>query len=199
MQLFLGSTSIFAGLTLAILSAYHGHWLSSVCNLLLGGVVGFYFVFGFWKSWALPEWAFVASVAGALGISAIINEHPGFDRDLSHAHQEVLSSLLGIETTCRGKTNVPEKLFLDSLKACAFTDQVEVMNAVIELQKAKTLGPGLSLADSIRSATLKQNPDWCAETYRAIRSICPMAFHAVSDESKVILEQLTGSTPTSNR
>jgi hypothetical protein len=75
----------------------------------------------------------------------------------------------------------------EGILACAQQDNSDRMSALTDLQKAKSFGPTLSLIDSVGSAANEPDADWCEESFRVARVLCPEAFISVPESSQQLL------------
>lgn len=188
-KLFVGLVCVALGLGVAIYQAFQTNWLNALSALLLGPSVGIAFLLGFETS---RESFYIQALVGLtaiLGIMAILFEHRAFDFKRTEAHAAVLGAFVRMQLACPVMNTELSKIQKEGIMACALQDNSDQVSAIAELQKTTTLGPTLSLVDSVRSAAQKPNADWCAEAFRVAQPLCTEAFVGVRESSKQLLLQ----------
>jgi len=177
------------GIGVAIYQAFQTNWLSALSALFLGPSVGTSFLLGFERSRQSFYIRVFVSIAGILGIMAILFEHRAFDIKRTEAHIAALDAFISMKIACPVMSTELREIQKEGIMACARQDNSDQMSAITELQKASTLGPRLSLVDSVRSAAKEPDADWCAEAFRVAQPLCTEAFIGVRESSKQLLLQ----------
>lgn len=176
-----------AGVGVAIYQLINGNWASALAFLLCSGVVVSYYLFGFNLGTDTPWRGLTAAIASALSIYATFTGSSAFSAERIQAHVEALSAFTSIELSCRIRSAELSALQQEGIKACSLQDYSAMADTMAELQKHQ-LGPALSIIDGVHSASKKPNADWCAEVYRATKTLCPTAFSSLSASSVISLE-----------
>lgn len=180
---------VVAGLGMAVYNIIKGNWFSSATYLLVGSLAGIYwFPDLIQKSDPPPEWKALCMLSVILGIAALFNEHPAFDKDRQDGHSQAFNGFISIELYCRPMSPELDELIVEGLKACSLQSYTEMSDAIGQLQNAQMLGPALSIIEGVRSAAAKPNGDWCAETYLVTRKLCPLAFSQMKKRAIASLE-----------
>lgn len=186
----LAATLVLAAFGLCVFHLFKGHWLSSIGFALAGILAGLFWLPGIMSSGdAPPEWKSWATVASAIAVFAVVYEHRAFDMTRQTAHFEATDGFANMAIHCpTGGGGSLDALAQKGLMACWTEDQFAMMDAIGEFQKAQYLGPTLSIADGVHSATKKQPVDRCAAAFLVARPLCPSAFSSVSKRSIAVLE-----------
>lgn len=182
-----GLICVFLGLAVAIFQAFQSHWLSSLAALILGPTVGLICLLGFIVSRESLLIQFLVGLAGFIGLVAIFVEHRAFDVRRTEAHASVLNSFARMELACPVMNTELREAQRRGILACALQNNSDLGSAAAELQKARALGPTLSLADSVHTAVKTPDSDLCAEALRSALPQCPAAFADVTESSKQLL------------
>lgn len=175
------------GVVIAIYQAFQANWLSALSVLILGPSLGIAILLGFEATRESLYIKLFFALAVVLGILAVFFEHRAFDPGRREAHNAVLDAFIHMQLTCPIMSPELRKIQKEAIFTCAIQDQTEQMDAVVELQKAKTFGPTLSLVDSTNAITKDPDVDRCAEAFRAARPLCVSAFIGVPESSQRLL------------
>ena len=180
----------FLGVFLSISQVLHQNYISALLFLVLSVIVTAIVLLGFFAAYEMPFFKEVAgSIILILGVWSVFFESPGFDVERQKAHIDALNSFTKLELRQCPTNNELYSLQKEGIKACALQNNEDQLQAVFDLQKARALGPGLSLLDSLRAEIVEFNKDWCAEIFKVTYKICPEAFLTMTKDSKTILEK----------
>lgn len=187
LKLVIAVICILLSFGIAGFQAFHAHWLSAITTLMLGPTVGLIFLLGFNASRDSLLIQVLAGLTGAFGLVVVFFEHRAFDVRRIEAHGSVLSAFAKMELACPVMDASLRAIQHKGIMACSLQDNSDQISAVAELQKARMLGPTMSLTDTVYSATQPSETDYCAEALRAAQPRCPDAFGDVPKSSQDLL------------
>ncbi len=186
-KLFGSLICVVLGLVIAISQTFQENWLSALSAFILGSSIGLAILLGFEATRESLYIQFFFALAGVLGVLAVFFEHRAFEPGRREAHNDVRDAFIQMQLACPIMSPKLSKIQEEGIFACAIQDQTEQMDAVVELQKAKTFGPTLSLVDSANALTKDADVDRCAEAFHAARPLCATAFLRVPESSQRLL------------
>lgn len=186
---FLASIFVVSGIVLFIMGVFDGRWLFSITILVSGVVAGYSALIGITESLENIFVKLGGSLMLVLGFFAVIVNHDAFSSSLNEAHIAALNQFVTLESKCQPMNAQLRSLKNEGVIACALENNRNMVEAILELNKAQQLGPTLSMIDSIRSAVVEDGKNWCAETYKETASICKDAFVFMSAEHRRTLEE----------
>lgn len=187
LKLGIAAVCVLFGLVVAGFQAFQAYWLSTITALILGPTVGLIFLLGYNASRDSLLIQTLTGLAGILGLVAVFFEHRAFDVRRTEAHASVLTAFIKMELACPVMDASLREIQRKGITACALQDNSDQIGAITELQKARTFGPTMSLADSVHSATQPRDVDFCAEAFRAAQPRCPSAFFGIAKGSQELL------------
>jgi len=181
---------LLLGVILSISQGIHQNYISALLFFVLAIIVALIAVLGFRTTYEMP---FFKEVTGfiilILGVYSVFFESPGFDSERQKAHIDAFNAFVKLELRQCPTNSELYSLQNEGMKACALQNNTDQMQAIIDLQKVRTLGPVSSFLDGLRAEVVESNQDWCAEAFKATYKLCPDAFITMSKDSKMILKK----------
>ncbi|WP_372743159.1 hypothetical protein [Neptunomonas sp.] len=186
-RIFFIAICIILGISIFILKALSGFWLSAFSGLIAGFVVSGIIVFwedGDSKTFIVKVFGGVSLILGVMGVFA---ESDAFNTSLTKAHVDAVSQLAKANNSCESKTNEVQNIINYAILVCALQSNRNLQSAIIDIEKQLKLSPELGLIDSALSLTKKENISKCASAFRTSYKYCKSSFGSMNKESKELL------------